>query len=456
MEISVTNQITDGVIWKELIKYCIPIAVGTLFQQLYNVVDAIIVGQYLGKEALAAVGGSASMLAIIIVQFFSGLTAGASVVISQYYGAKEGDKVNEAMHTAFAGAIISGLVMGVAGFLSTRWMLTLMKTPSDTMELSVDYLKIYFIGLVATLTYNMGAAVMRAIGDAKRPLYYLVLCSFVNIVLDILFVVVFKWGIKGAAYATVFAQCVSCIMTMYSLMNSYVDVKLELRKIRIGTSMLMRELRIGIPGGLQFCISGITNMMIQTAINGFGTDVTAGWAAYNKVDLFYWMILSSYGAATMTFVGQNYGAKKVKRVLKTSHSAMLISLVTGTIMLVVLVNYAEGLMSIFTKDMAVVEAGSSMLYFMAPMYIIYIFMEIPSGVLRGLGYTFWPMTFDLFAMIGLRIPWLLFIVPAHHTVNTVLLSYPVAIVIAIVLVDIYYLKIMKKVKRELAESDVAA
>lgn len=456
MEISLTNRITDGVIWKELIKYCIPIAVGTLFQQLYNVVDAIIVGQYLGKEALAAVGGSASMLAIIIVEFFSGLTAGASVVISQYYGAKEGDKVDEAMHTAFAGAIISGLVMGIAGFLSTRWMLTLMKTPADTMELSVDYLKIYFIGLVATLTYNMGAAVMRAIGDAKRPLYYLVLCSFVNIVLDILFVVVFKWGIKGAAYATVFAQIVSCIMTMYSLMNSYVDVKLELRKIRISASMLMRELRIGIPGGLQFCISGITNMMIQTAINGFGTDVTAGWAAYNKVDLFYWMILSSYGAATTTFVGQNYGAKKVKRVLKTSHSAMLISLVTGTIMLVVLVNYAEGLMSIFTKDMAVVEAGSSMLYFMAPLYIIYIFMEIPSGALRGLGYTFWPMTFNLFAMIGLRIPWLLFIVPAHHTVNTVLLSYPVAIVTAIVLIDIYYLKIMKKVKRELAESEVAA
>lgn len=456
MEISVTNRITDGVIWKELIKYCIPIAVGTLFQQLYNVVDAIIVGQYLGKEALAAVGGSASMLAIIIVEFFSGLTAGASVVISQYYGAKEGDKVDEAMHTAFAGAIISGLVMGAAGFLSTRWMLTLMKTPADTMELSVDYLKIYFIGLVATLTYNMGAAVMRAIGDAKRPLYYLVLCSFVNIVLDILFVVVFKWGIKGAAYATVIAQIVSCIMTMYSLMNSYVDVKLELRKIRISASMLMRELRIGIPGGLQFCISGITNMMIQTAINGFGTDVTAGWAAYNKVDLFYWMILSSYGAATTTFVGQNYGAKKVKRVLKTSHSAMLISLVTGTIMLVVLVNYAEGLMSIFTKDIAVVEAGSSMLYFMAPLYIIYIFMEIPSGALRGLGYTFWPMTFNLFAMIGLRIPWLLFIVPAHHTVNTVLLSYPVAIVTAIVLIDIYYLKIMKKVKRELAESEVAA
>lgn len=456
MEISLTNRITDGVIWKELIKYCIPIAVGTLFQQLYNVVDAIIVGQYLGKEALAAVGGSASMLAIIIVEFFSGLTAGASVVISQYYGAKEGDKVDEAMHTAFAGAIISGLVMGVAGFLSTRWMLTLMKTPADTMELSVDYLKIYFIGLVATLTYNMGAAVMRAIGDAKRPLYYLVLCSFVNIVLDILFVVVFKWGIKGAAYATVIAQIVSCIMMMYSLMNSYVDVKLELRKIKIGTSMLMRELRIGIPGGLQFCISGITNMMIQTAINGFGTDVTAGWAAYNKVDLFYWMILSSYGAATTTFVGQNYGAKKVKRVLKTSHSAMLISLVTGTIMLVVLVNYAEGLMSIFTKDMAVVEAGSSMLYFMAPLYIIYIFMEIPSGVLRGLGYTFWPMIFNMFTMIGLRIPWLLFIVPAHHTVNTVLLSYPVAIVTAIVLIDIYYLKIMKKVKRELAESEIAA
>ena len=442
------NKITEGVIWKEMIKYCIPIAVGTLFQQLYNVVDAIVVGRAIGTEALAAVGGSASILSMVIIAFFSGLTAGASVIIAQHYGAKAGKKVGEAMHTAFAFAISCGLIMGIAGCLSTEWLLEMMKTPEDTMDLSVSYLRIYFVGLVATLTFNMGASVMRSIGDSKRPLYYLIVCSILNIVLDIVFVVFFGWGIIGAAVATVAAQVVSCIMTLYSLMHSYDEVKLEFRKIRIIPHVLWRELRIGIPGGFQSCISGITNIMIQTAINSFGANVTAGWAAYNKLDMIYWMVLSSFGAAATTFVGQNYGANRMDRVKKTARTSFMLSTVTCSIILVVLVALAEPLMSIFTTNPDVVKTGAEMLYFLVPMYFLAIIMEIPTDVLRGLGYTFWPMTFALITMVGLRIPWLLFVVPVHHTVNNVLLSYPIAIGSAAILINAYFFIVMRRLRKK--------
>lgn len=440
------NPITEGVIWKELIKYCIPIAVGTLFQQLYNVVDAIVVGRYLGKEALAAVGGSASILAMIIVAMFSGLTAGASVVIAQYYGANDKRRVEVAIHTAIAFALITGVILGGAGFFGTEWLLEAMRTPFDTMELSRKYLMIYFLGLVATLTYNMGASIQRALGDSRRPLYYIIACSVINIVLDLLFVVILKWGIEGAAWATVIAQLVSCILTLAALRTAYSDVRLSIRRIRINLQMLWDELKIGIPGGLQFSISGITNLMIQTAINGLGTDVTAGWAAYNKVDLIYWMILSSFGAAVTTFVGQNYGANKLKRVHTSTRCGMGITLMLSMVMLAFLMTCAKPLMSIFTTDMNVVNVGIGMMYFMAPLYVVAVFIEIPSGALRGLGKTFWTMVFNMFGMVGLRIPWLMFYVPSHYTVNNVLLSYPIALCTVMVLVDIYYFIEMRKVK----------
>lgn len=448
----VDNRITEGVIWKELIKYCIPIACGTLFQQLYNVVDAIIVGRFVGKEALAAVGGSASIITMIVVGFFSGLAAGASVVIAQHYGAKDANKVSEAVHTAVAFAIIAGIVIGVAGWLGTEWLLSTMKTPAETMSDSIAYLKVYFVGLIATLTFNMGASIMRSIGDSKRPLYFLTICSAVNIMLDFIFVVYFEWGVKGAAIATVLAQAVSAVITLYSLSHSYEDVKLEFKKIKIEPKVLKRELQIGIPGGFQFCISGITNMMIQTSINTFGTDVTTAWAAYNKIDLFYWDILSAFGAATMTFVGQNYGAKKFDRVGKSTKAALLISMALGGIICLFMINFAGDLIGIFVKDEAVIRAGVSMVLFMSPLYIISSLMEIPSGAMRGLGYAFWPMVFTSSLMIGLRIPWLLFVVPKHHTVNCVLVTYPMVIIAAAVLVGIYYFVKMKKL-REIYSTD---
>lgn len=441
------NRITEGVIWKELLKYCIPIACGTLFQQLYNVIDAIIVGRFVGKEALAAVGGSASIITMIVVGFFSGLAAGASVVIAQHYGAKDAKRVSEAIHTAVAFAIIAGIVIGIVGFCGTEWLLNIMKTPSDTMPDSTAYLKVYFIGLIATLTFNMGASIMRSIGDSKRPLYFLTVCSFVNIVLDVVFVVFLGWGVKGAAIATVVAQAVSAIITLYSLAHSYEDVKLELNKVRIMPRVLIRELQIGIPGGLQFCISGITNMMIQTSINTFGTDVTTAWAAYNKIDLFYWDILSALGAATMTFVGQNYGAKKFDRVEKSAKAALVISVAMGSIICLFMVNFAGDLINIFVNDAGVIKCGVSMVMFMAPLYVISGFMEIPSGAMRGLGYAFWPMVFVSTLMIGLRIPWLMFVVPKHHTVNNVLVTYPMVIIAAAVLVGIYYIIKMKKLRK---------
>ena len=253
--------------------------IGTLFQQLYNTVDAVIVGRFVGKQALASVGGSAAVLSNLIIGFFTGLSAGATVVISQHYGAKNIRSLHEGLHTAYAFSMIAGLAIAVPGWFLTQWLLTILKTPADVLSDSILYLRIYFLGMAAVLVFNMGSGIMRAIGDSRRPLYYLIICCLLNIVLDIIMVLVFRLGIAGVAIATVISQTVSALLVTRALMKSYDLLKLLPSSIRITPSMLTAELRIGFPSGLQSCMYGITNVIIQAAVNGFGTDCAAAWAA---------------------------------------------------------------------------------------------------------------------------------------------------------------------------------
>ena len=257
-EVLKENQITTGVIWKQLLVFFFPIVIGTLFQQLYNTVDAVVVGRFVGKAALASVGGSSAVLTYQVVTFFTGLASGATVVISQFFGAGNHKKVHTALHTAYAFSIITGIIITIAGYLITPWILAVMKTPADVMDDSVVYLRIYFLGIIFTFVYNMGSGIMRAIGDSKRPLYYLIVCCVLNIILDVLLVVVFPLGIKGAAIATVASQAVSALLVTYALMHSYdtpeQSLKLVLHQIRLDLPILKAELRIGMPGGLQSCM----------------------------------------------------------------------------------------------------------------------------------------------------------------------------------------------------------
>lgn len=432
------NSITEGVIWKQLLIFFFPIMLGTLVQQLYTTVDTIIVGRFVGKEALASVGGPAAVLANIVVTFFNGLANGAAVIIAQYYGAKDAKSLHSGVHTAYAFSIIISVVISVAGVLLTPWFLTTMNTPADMLPSSSIYLKIYFTGIIFTLVYNMGAAIMRAVGDSRRPLIYLMICSVMNIVLDIVLVVVFKMGIAGAALATVVSQGVSALLVSKALMRVYDAVKLSLRQLRIDISALKKELRIGIPGALQACAYGVTNVIIQASINSFGTDTAAGWAAYGKLDMIFWTISGALGVAVTTFVGQNYGAGKMDRVYKSIRVNTGISYLFNGVVLLVLFVFCEPLYHLFTTDANVIDIGVFMLRFLVPSYLISILLENLTGGLRGLGDVFWPTIFTFAGLFLVRLPWIMIVTKIHHDIKTLLISYPLAWGMTLVLLVPYY------------------
>lgn len=435
------NQITEGVIWKQLLIFFFPIVIGTLFQQLYNTVDAIIVGRFVGKQALASVGGSAAVLTNMIIGFFTGLATGAAVIVSQYFGAKDEKNLHTSLHTAYAFSIALSILVSAIGWILTPWLLTSMKTPSDALGDSIIYLRIYFLGLTATLIFNMGSAIMRAIGDSKRPLYYLILCCLLNIVLDIFMVLILHMGIAGAAIATVIAQTVSAILVTRALMYSYDMLKLRLRAIRIDMNKLHKEFRIGFPSGLQSCMYGITNIIIQTAVNAFGTDTAAAWAAFGKLDAIFWTICGAFGIAITTFSGQNYGAGRLDRIYKSVRVCLGMALSVCGVLIIFLMIFCRPLYHIFTTDANVIDIGVYMLRYITPSYIIYIFVEIFSGALRGMSDVFAPALITMGGVCCIRIPWVLFVVPINNSMEALMLSYPMAwSATALLLVPYYFYK----------------
>lgn len=319
-----------------------------------------------------------------------------------------------------------------------------MKTPADTIPDSILYLRIYFLGILFTLIYNMGSAIMRALGDSRRPLYYLMICCFLNIVLDLFTVVILGMGIAGAAIATVISQAVSAVLVTRSLMKSYDLLKLRLRAIRIHPDLLRAEFRIGLPGGLQSCAYSISNIIIQTAINNFGTDTAAAWAAFGKVDAIFWTITGSFGITIATFAGQNYGARKYDRIQKSVRVCLGMSLALCGGLLLFLFTCCRPLYYAFTTDPTVVEIGVYMLRLITPSYLIYIFVEIFAGALRGIGDVLIPTSFTLGGVLIIRLSWILFVTPMTGELSTLLYSYPLAWGATALLLIPYYFRRKKK------------
>ena len=289
------NQITEGVIWKQLLSFFFPILFGTFFQQLYNTTDAVIVGNFVGKEALASVGGPAATIINLLVGFFTGLSSGATVITSQYFGAGDKKKVSASVHTAIALAIAGGAVVMVIGMAISRAALIAMDTPADILEPSVTYMMIYFLGTIPSMIYNMGSGILRAVGDSKRPLYFLIASCIINILLDLFFVVAIPLGVAGVAIATILSQTLSALMILVSLMRTKEVYRLEIKKIRFQRFLLVSILKIGFPAGLQSAMYSISNLLIQSSINAFGTDTVAAWTAYGKVDsIFCWKYSSCW------------------------------------------------------------------------------------------------------------------------------------------------------------------
>lgn len=340
-----------------------PYFVRNLFQQLYNAADAVIVGRFVGKEALSAVGGGTGTLIQLLVGFFVGLSSGATVIISQYYGAKRAEMVGYAVHTSIAFSLVAGVGMMIVGITVAPWALRAMSTPEDILGPATTYIRIYFLGVIGNLIYNMGAGILRAVGDSKRPLYFLIASCLTNIVLDIAFVIGLHMGVAGAALATILSQALSAVLVLWVLMRTKDMHRLELRKIRFDGRMFRRIIRIGLPAGLQSVMYTSSNILIQSSVNALGTDTVAAWTAYSKIDSLFWMIVNAFGISITTFVGQNYGAGKMDRVHKGVRTCMGITAGATVLLSVILYNYASICYQLFTTDAQVVVIGEQILHF---------------------------------------------------------------------------------------------
>ncbi|MCI8863793.1 MAG: MATE family efflux transporter [Lachnospiraceae bacterium] len=433
------NQITEGLIWQQILLFFFPILFGTFFQQLYNAADAMIVGRFVGKEALSAVAGSTGMLTQMVVGFFVGLSSGAAVLVSQYYGGKRGDMVGYAVHTFLAFSVLAGAVMTVLGIFLAPWMLKAMKTPEEVMDMSILYLRVYFAGIVGNLAYNSGAAILRAVGDSKRPLYFLIASCLINIALDVVLVVVCKLGVLGAALATVFSQALSAGMVTVALLRTKDMHRLEWKKLCLDRRMLARMVRIGFPSGLQSVTYGLSNVIIQSAINSLGTDSVAAWASYSKLDSVFWMVVSAFGISATTFVGQNFGAGKMQRVRSGVKNCMVMTIVSSLALSALVYHWGGYGFRLFTSDPGVISIGIAMVHYLSPMYVAYVSIEILSGALRGVGDCWIPMLLCCGGVCVLRVAWVLVAVPMHRNMYTIMFSYPLTWVVTTVLFLVYYL-----------------
>ena len=432
------NRITEGSIFGQLLLFFFPILFGTFFQQLYNTADAMVVGRFVGKQALAAVGGSTSTLINLLVGFFVGLSSGATVVISQFYGARKADMVHWAVHTSIAFSVIGGVIFMIVGLLGSPWALEAMKTPEDVMGHAVVYIRIYFLGIIVNLVYNMGAGILRAIGDSRRPLYFLIASCFTNIILDVLLVAVLGMGVAGAALATITSQLLSAVLVVRALMKTDDMYKLEWKKVRIDQRMLQRIVRIGIPAGMQSVMYNISNVIIQAGVNTLGTDNVTAWATYGKVDGLYWMMINALGISATTFVGQNFGAGRLDRVRKGAGACMVIGVVLTASVGVVLYNGGHLLVELFTTDQQVQAISMDLLHFMVPTFITYIAIEILSGTLRGVGDAWMPLIITGIGVCAVRVLWIMFVLPHYHTIIGAAFCYPLTWSLTTVAFVIYY------------------
>ena len=434
-----TRDMTQGTIWKLLLAFALPLMIGNLFQQLYNTVDSIVVGQFVSKQALAAVGSTTSIINML-VGFFSGVSVGAGVIISQRFGAKDPEGVHKAVHTTISLTLIIGLIGTVVGMVLAPIMLTLMKTPQDVFVEAKAYLQIYFGGISGLMLYNMGSGILRAVGDSRRPLYFLVFSSCVNIVLDLLFVLGFHMGVEGVAYATIIAQFSSAALIYFTLYRTHDVHRFQPKKLRIYPEMVRSIIRVGLPAGLQQALTSFSNVFVQGYINSFGTNCVAGWSCYHRIDQFILLPMQSISMASTTFVGQNIGHRDLERTEKGIRTAVMLSIVVTGILIGLVVIFCAPLIKIFNDDPGVVEYGVMFIRLISPFYLIICFNQIYAGALRGAGDAKAPMFIMLFSFVLFR---QLYLAIGTQFINTewfVGLGYPAGWAMCSTLQLLYYYK----------------
>lgn len=428
---------TSGNIYKKIALFAIPLLLGNFFQLMYNTIDSIVVGNYVGKEALAAVGASTPIINLLIA-FFQGLATGAGVVVSRYYGARKQEEESKAIHSFLLFSILFGIALSIVGYFVSPVILRMMNTPSDYYNDADGYLAIYFLGATFLIVYNAGTGILQAVGDSKNPLYFLIATSILNIFLDLLFVKGFGMGVDGAAWATIISECISMLLVINLLMRTKNEYKVTLKNLKIDFSILKQIVEIGVPAGLQGMIVSVSNVIVMAYINQFGSSGVAGFSCSNKIDNFMGLPVNSLMLAITTFVGQNLGARQYERVKQGVRAALVMSISIVVTLGVFVFLFSDSLMRIFTSDMDVIEDGTIILRIMCPCYIFLCFHQVYSGALRASGRSSVPMVTSIIAFVLMRQIFLAVAIPLYHHISIIGIGYSFTWAMAALMTGIYY------------------
>ncbi len=436
----------SGSIFKKMLKFALPLMLSGILQLLFNAADIIVVGNFAGDESLAAVGATTTLINLM-TNLFIGLSVGVNVLTANYFGAGKSDEVKATVHTAMALSIVSGIFLTVAGIVFAPQILRMMKVPDDVIDLSIIYLRTYFSGMIAVMVYNFGSAVLRAVGDTQRSLYFLTASGIVNVVLNLIFVIVFHWGVFGVGLATVISQVVSAVLVVITLMKEKSAIKLSFKDLRIDRHKLIRIAQIGLPAGLQGMLFSVSNLLIQSSVNSFGKIIIAGNSASANVEGFAFTAMNAFHQAAVAFTSQNKGAGRYDRLGKVLSTSLIYVFITGLIFAVIYNVFSYGLIDLYTNSADVVTAGVTRLTIIATAYFLAGMMDVVVGAIRGLGYSVVPMVVSVFGICIFRVFWIfcIFSQPEYHTIESIYYSYPISWILTLFVQLLCYLVIKVKV-----------
>lgn len=439
-------DMTQGSIVKNVIVFSIPLMLSGILQLLYNAADIVVVGRFAGSEALAAVGSNGALINLLVGVFLN-LAVGTSVLVAKSYGAKDYNKTQEVLHTSVALALFSGILMVIIGLFLSKKMLVLMDCPDEIINLSDLYLKIYFLGAPANVFYNFGSMALRAVGDTKRPLVFLTISGIVNVVLNLVFVIVFHMSVAGVAIATIVSQYLSAIMVFICLKRESGFLHLDLKNIKFSKESVIGILKIGIPAGISGIVFSTSNVIVQASLNSFGANIVAGNSAAANIEGFIYTALNSFSQAAVTIVGQNYGAKKFDRIGKSAMACAIVVFIIGEVMGILGFVFGRQLLSLYSSDVQVIEYGMIRVMITFPIYFTCGIMDVFSGAMRGLGNSFVPMIVSIVGVCGARIAWIFTLFAMNRTLEMLYISYPVSWAMTALIQFLTFMFMKKKVTK---------
>ncbi len=434
----------NGSILDKLISFSIPLMLSGILQLLFNAVDIIVVGRFTGSEALAAVGSTTALINVF-VNFFIGISLGSNVLAARFYAAGKDQEMSETVHTAITLALISGVVMGIVGVVSAKGALQLMDTPDNVLNLSTLYMRIYFVGMPFFMLYNYGAAILRAVGDTKRPLLFLIVSGATNVVLNLILVIRFHMGVAGVAIATVISQGISCVLVLRCLYYSEGSYQLRFSKLGMKARYVKQIFQVGVPAGIQSTIINFSNVLLQSSVNSFGSVAMAGYTAANNILGFLYVSVNSITQACMSFTSQNYGVRKFKRMDKILLECLGLTMVVALVLGGGSYLFGSELMHIYTKSADVVACGTDIMLYTTVTYFLCGIMDLFPGALRGMGHSAVPMILSVIGTVGTRIVWIYWVFPQHRALDFLFISYPVSWILTIVMQVVCFYFVRKKV-----------